>query len=78
MTSYTQSQINAAKKIAELHGYDPNLVSDELAIKFIDWYHNSKTEYSSVEEATRAGLSGLVTNGPAQQEAFWQDEFPLG
>lgn len=69
---YTENQIKAAKENAALHGFK-SVVSDSLAIAFLDWYFSAKTEYSSIEEACCFSLSELTTNGHDQQIAFWQD-----
>jgi|GEM_PF-1584900 len=71
--AFTQDQIEAAKDNAVLHGYDRALISDSVAIEFLQWYHNHKTDCASVEEAARVGLLGLATNGISQQVAFWEE-----
>lgn len=69
--TYNKRQIAAAYENARLHGLE--CPDDETASQFLDWYHSAKTEYSSIEEAERIGLSGLSTNGIRQQEDFWQE-----
>ena len=72
-TAFTQNQIEAAKDNAALHGYDRGSISDSVAIDFLHWYHNHKTDCASVEEAVRLGLLGLFANGIEQQVAFWEE-----
>jgi hypothetical protein len=72
---YTEYQIKAAFNSAALLGFPEP--SREEAIAFLDWYFSAKTEYSSVEEAKRAGLLGLVTNGVRQQAAYWKELYEL-
>ena len=72
--NFTDRQIEGAKENAELHELcSKSEVSTVQALKFLEWYHSHSTYYSSVEEATRAGLLGLSTNGCVQQFATWQD-----
>ena len=71
--AFTQNQIEAAKDNAALHGYDRGSISDSVAIDFLQWYHNHKTDCASVEEAARLGLLGLFANGIEQQVAFWEE-----
>ena len=73
---FTSSQIAAAKETAELHGIrDMQSVTDSQAIEWLEWYFLHDTEYTSVEEARRAGLYGLVTNGIDQQVEAWNSIF---
>ena len=67
---YTKRQVQAAKENAALHGHRV-AVSDETAIEFLDWFHSHATPRNSVEDAKRAGLMGLCTNGVRQQEVVW-------
>lgn len=74
MTTFTQSQIEGAKTNAQLHGFDRDSVTDEMAIAFLTWYHASRIEYKSEIHAIEAALSGAVPNGTRQQEAFWSGQ----
>ena len=71
--AFTQDQIDAAKDNAAWHGYDRALISDSMAIEFLQWHHNHRTDCASVEEAARVGLLGLSANGIEQQVAFWEE-----
>jgi len=71
--AFTQDQIEAAKDNAALHGYDRGSISDSVAIEFLQWYHDHKTDCASIEEAARVGLLGLAANGIEQQVAFWEE-----
>ena len=72
--NFTDLQIEGAKENAELHELcSKSEVSNVQAIKFLNWYHSHSTDYFSVEEAKRAGLLGLSTNGCNQQLSTWQD-----
>lgn len=71
--AFTQDQIEAAKDNAAWHGYDRGSIPDSVAIEFLQWHHNHKTDCTSVEEAARVGLLGLFANGPSQQVAFWEE-----
>lgn len=53
---YTPTQIKAAKKNAQLHGFNQS-ISDELATQFLDWYHTNKDEPESEVEAIIRGLA---------------------
>lgn len=71
---YTATQIKTAKESASLHGFT-QMVSDELAIQYLDWYHANKDKGKTEIETVIRGLTQDFTGSSniQNQIAWWEE-----
>lgn len=72
LPKFTQDQLEQARVNAELHGYDRNLITDEMATDYLNWCLGAEIKYPTEEQTIAEALAGATPNGVRQQLVFWQ------
>lgn len=69
--NYSDKQIQATAKSAELNGFCPPTL--EQSVAFLDWYHSVKVPIKGEIHAIAIGLFGTLPNGYKQQQGKWAE-----